>query len=121
MAVAYTLPLAILMPSFAFYEVVRTSSECTDLEAGKYQNKYYSYQPEFKYVPGSHSAALWNEHFVLKLHVAYVSELLFTAEKMIMSTFKDKILPEVSKYKLGAQKYKKDQRDTATLQCEGHF
>lgn len=102
MAVAYTLPLAILMLSFAFYEVVRISSECTDLEARKYQNKYYSYQPEFKYVPGSHSITLWNEHFVLKSVVAYVSELLLTAEKIMMCIFKAKILPEVSKYKLGA-------------------
>lgn len=57
MVVAYTLPLAILMMSFAFYEVVRTPSECTDSEGGKYQNKYYSYQPKFKYVSGSHSTA----------------------------------------------------------------
>lgn len=62
MAVAYIFPLAILMPAFAFYEMVRASSECTDLEIGNYQNKYYSYQPEFKYVPCSHSSAFCNEH-----------------------------------------------------------
>jgi len=58
MAMSYTLTEVILMPSFAFYEVVRTLSQRTNLEAGKYQNNYYSYQPQFKYVPISHSTAL---------------------------------------------------------------
>lgn len=53
-----------------------------DFEAGNYQNKYYSYQTEFKYVPGSHSSALLNECIVLKSLVTYVSELVLAAEKM---------------------------------------
>lgn len=71
-----------------------------DFEAGNYENKCYSYQTEVKYVPGSHSSALWNDCIVLKSLVTYASELVLTAMKMTMCIFKTKIFPEVSKYKV---------------------
>lgn len=127
MFVAYTLLLATLMPSFSFYEAVKTSSECQTLKQETIKIKCYSYQIEFRYVPGSHSSALWNECIVLKALVTYMSELVLPGEKMTMCIFKTKTLPEVSKYKflykVVVKKYKIKRCSYATVwrAFSGHY